>query len=54
MLAVDQIIPTKIIPSPKDIEVLFIHLLSQCSVKPCLIYNSPNSGIDYQEMIISI
>ena len=53
MLAVDQSIPTKIIPSPDNIEVISVHLLMQHPVKICVVYNPPNSERDYQHKLIS-
>ena len=56
MLSVDLVcctIPTKIIPSPVDIEVVSVNLLVQHSVKLYLVYNPPNSGKIYQQKLVS-
>ena len=40
MLAIDQSISIKTIPSPEDIEAVVVHL-TQHSVKLCLVYIPP-------------
>ena len=52
MLAIDQSISIKTIPSPEDIEAVVVHL-TQHSVKLCLVYNPPNSDKLYQQKLIS-
>ena len=54
MLARDQSVPTKTIPSLEDIEVISVQLLTQHPVKICLVYNSPDSGRIYQHKLISV
>ena len=53
MLAVDQSIPTKIIPSPESIGIISVQLLTQHPVKICLVYNPPNIERIYQHKLIS-
>ena len=52
MLAIDQSISIKTIPSPEDIKAVVVHL-TQHSVKLCLIYNPPNSDKLYEQKLIS-
>ena len=54
MLAVDQSIPTKIIPSPVDIEVVSVHFWWSIRLSNSyFVYNPPNSGKIYQQKLVS-
>ena len=49
MLAIDMSIPSKLLTSPDDIEVVTVEILTSKPCKICLLYNPPNSGTDYQD-----
>ena len=53
MLALGHSTPTKLVPSPNDIEVLIIYLLIQHPTKLCIVYNPPNRGMLYQQRLLS-
>ena len=53
MLEIDMSIPSKLLTSPDDIEVVTVEILTSKPCKICLLYNPPNSGTDYQEHLLS-
>lgn len=53
MLAIDQSIPSKIIPSPNDIEVIIVQIMAHNPIKLCLVYNPPNCGFNYQQKLLT-
>ena len=53
LLAVNLSIPSKIVSCPDDIEAIVIELFPQHPVKLCLVYNPPNTGLLYQQKLIS-
>ena len=53
LLAVDLSIPTKVISSLNDIEAIAVHLLTRNPIKLCVVYNPPNSGLLYQQKLLS-
>ena len=46
-------VPSKLLTSPDDIEVVTVEILTSKTCKICLLYNPPNSGTDYQEHLLS-
>jgi len=53
LLAVNMNIPSIPLPSPEDIEVVVVEVLSSKPFRICVVYNSPNSGLDYQRCLLS-
>ena len=53
LLAVNLSIPSKIVSCLDDIEAIVIELFPQHPVKLCLVYNPPNTGLLYQQKLIS-
>jgi len=53
LLAVDTSIPSRLLTSPDDIEVVTVEILTTKPCKICVLYNPPNSGTDYQDHLLS-
>ena len=47
MLAVNNTLPSKILPSPYNLELVAVKIYSKYSFILCLIYNPPNSDLSY-------
>jgi len=48
ILAIDMSIPSRIVPSPDNIEVVVAEVLSSKPFRICVLYNPPKSKLDYQ------
>ena len=46
-------IPSRILPSPDDIKVVAVEVLSSKPFRICVLYNPPNSRPDYQHRLVS-
>ena len=53
MFVTNNSIPSKIIPTPEDIEVLSVQLLFENPINLCLLYNPPGSGTEYQQKLLT-
>ena len=53
LLAIRQHIPSILLPSPDDLELLLIQVNSKTSFRVCLVYNPPNSDTNYRENLIT-
>ena len=53
MLAIDISIPSKILPSPNDIEVIVVQITTYNPTTLCLVYNPPNSTVTYQQNLLN-
>ena len=53
MLAIDASIPSKVIPSPDDIEVIVVQINTSNPCTLCLVYNPPNSTATYQQNLLN-
>ena len=53
MLAVNHLIPSKLISCPMEIEALTIQLLLKQPINLCLLYNPPNPEISYQQKLLA-
>ena len=53
MLAIDLSIPSKIISSPNEIEVIVVQIFTNNPITLCLVYNPPNSTTAYQQNLLN-
>ena len=53
MFAIDLSIPSKIICSPNEIEVIVVQIFTNNPITLCLVYNPPNSTITYQQNLLN-
>jgi len=53
MLTMDASIPSKLLTSPNNTEVIAVKILASNPCRICLLYNPPNSGTDYQDHSLS-
>jgi len=53
MLAINSSIPSKILETPEDVEVLTVQLPVDNPVSLCLLYNAPSSDTEYQKKLLS-
>ena len=53
MFAINSSIPSKVLPTPEDIEVLTVQITMDNSLNLCPLYNPPYSGSDYQQHLLS-
>ena len=52
MIAINQSIPTKIVSCSKEVEALTVQLLLKQPINLCLIYNPPNSELNYRQKLL--
>ena len=53
LLAVKNTIPSQLVNSPKDLELVTISLGLNNPVTVCLVYNSPNSSSEYKQSLVN-
>ena len=53
LLAIRQHIPSLLLPSPDDLELLLVQISSNTPFRLCLIYNPPNSDNSYIQNLIT-
>jgi len=53
LLAISQSIPSLLLPTPDDLELLLLHICSNNPFRLCLVYNPPNADSEYSQNLIT-
>jgi len=53
LIALEESIPSSIIPSPGDLEVISVRIQLNCSISICTVYIPPNSNDSYIALLLS-